>query len=119
LPKKGHGWPAPRKSPGAARYGGGWTDDMFMATTVLARTGRRPGREQDFDVAARLLTASAARLQRDDGLFNHASDGPAAWGRGNVFRRDGIDRSAHGAARESSAAPRRFSRSTGARWRPP
>jgi unsaturated rhamnogalacturonyl hydrolase len=78
------------KSPGVASYGGGWTDDMFMATTVLARTGLRPGRAQDFDVAARLLTAYAARLQRDDGLFNHASDGPAAWGRGNGFAAMGL-----------------------------
>jgi unsaturated rhamnogalacturonyl hydrolase len=78
------------KSPGVAQYGGGWTDDMFMATTVLARTGLRPGRAHDFDVAARLLTAYAARLQRDDGLFNHASDGPAAWGRGNGFAAMGL-----------------------------
>jgi rhamnogalacturonyl hydrolase YesR len=78
------------KSPGVAQYGGGWTDDMFMATTVLARTGRRPGREGDFDIAARLLTAYAARLQRDDGLFNHAVDGPAAWGRGNGFAAMGL-----------------------------
>jgi rhamnogalacturonyl hydrolase YesR len=78
------------KSPGVAQYGGGWTDDMFMATTVLARTGRRPGREQDFDIATRLLIAYAARLQRADGLFNHAVDGPAAWGRGNGFAAMGL-----------------------------
>ncbi len=81
---------ATEKSPGLAQYGAGWTDDMFMAATTLARTGRRQGREQDFDVAARLLTTSAARLQRDDGLFNHATDGPAAWGRGNGFAAMGL-----------------------------
>src|SRR5262245_13779623 len=81
---------AAEKTPGLAQYGGGWTDDMFMAASVLARTGRRPGRHQDFDVAARLLTAYAARLQREDGLFNHAVDGPAAWGRGNGFAAMGL-----------------------------
>ncbi len=78
------------QAPGVAQYGGGWTDDMFMATTVLARTGKRAGRAQDFDIAARLLTAYAARLQREDGLFNHAVDGPAAWGRGNGFAAMGL-----------------------------
>ena len=81
---------AAEKTPGLAQYGGGWTDDMFMAASVLARTGRRPGRHQDFEVAARLLTAYAARLQREDGLFNHAVDGPAAWGRGNGFAAMGL-----------------------------
>ena len=81
---------AAEKSPGLAQYGGGWTDDMFMATAVLARTGRWRNRAQDFDTAARLLTAYAARLQREDGLFNHALDGPAAWGRGNGFAAMGL-----------------------------
>jgi rhamnogalacturonyl hydrolase YesR len=78
------------KTPGVAQYGGGWTDDMFMATSVLARTGRRPGRAPDFDIAARLLIEYSARLQRADGLFNHAIDGPAAWGRGNGFAAMGL-----------------------------
>ena len=73
-----------------AQYGAGWTDDMFMAGAVLARTGRRHGRESDFDVAGRLLTAYAERLQRPDGLFNHAVDGPVAWGRGNGFAAMGL-----------------------------
>jgi unsaturated rhamnogalacturonyl hydrolase len=81
---------AEEKAPGVAQYGGGWTDDMFMATSILARTGRRQGRDQDFDVAARLLAAYAGRLQREDGLFNHATDGPATWGRGNGFAAMGL-----------------------------
>jgi len=81
---------AEEKSPGVAQYGGGWTDDMFMATVVLARTGKWDGRAGDFDTAARLLTAYAGRLQRADGLFNHAIDGPAAWGRGNGFAAMGL-----------------------------
>ena len=56
---------AEEKSPGVAQYGGGWTDDMFMATVVLARTGAWPGRERDFDVAARLLTSYAQVLHAE------------------------------------------------------
>lgn len=81
---------AAEKSPGLSQYGAGWTDDMFMAAAVLARTGRWHGRERDLDVAGRLLTAYAGRLQRADGLFNHAVDGPVAWGRGNGFAAMGL-----------------------------
>src|SRR5207237_3858411 len=62
------------KSDGVAQYGQGWTDDMFMASSILSRTG-------NVDAAAKLLTSYSASLQRTDGLFNHAVDGPAAWGR--------------------------------------
>jgi unsaturated rhamnogalacturonyl hydrolase len=68
---------------GIAQYGGGWTDDMFMASSILSRTGH-------VDEAAKLLASYAARLQRPDGLFNHAVDGPAAWGRGNGFAALGL-----------------------------
>ena len=71
------------KPDGAAQYGGGWTDDMFMGSSILSRMGRT-------DDAARLLTTYASRLQRPDGLFNHAVDGPAAWGRGNGFAAMGL-----------------------------
>jgi rhamnogalacturonyl hydrolase YesR len=42
------------------------------------------------DAAARLLTTYAARLQQPSGLFNHAVNGPAAWGRGNGFAALGL-----------------------------
>jgi len=71
-------------------YGSGWTDDMFMASVVLARASSLPGRASDIDLAARLLIAYAGRLQRPDGLFNHATNGPAAWGRGNGFASLGL-----------------------------
>jgi hypothetical protein len=77
------------RTPGMAEYGGGWTDDMFMATSVLARAAAR-GDSQALATAVRLLTAYASRLQRPDGLFNHAPDGPAAWGRGNGFAAFGL-----------------------------
>ncbi len=81
---------AKEKAPAEPQYGQGWTDDMFMAVAVLARSGVRPGHERDLDIAARLLTAYAARLQQPNGLFNHATNGPAAWGRGNGFAAFGL-----------------------------
>jgi len=53
---------------------------MFMGTSILARTGARADRPKDFDVAADRLLAYASRLQRADGLFNHASDAPVTVG---------------------------------------
>ena len=64
---------------GSIRFATGWTDDMFMAGAVLARA---PGRNA---ALGPLLRSYAARLQRPDGLFIHAADGPHAWGRGNGF----------------------------------
>jgi unsaturated rhamnogalacturonyl hydrolase len=71
------------KPDGIAQYGQGWTDDMFMASSILSRTG-------NIDAASKLLVSYAARLQRPDGLFNHAVDGLAAWGRGNGFAALGL-----------------------------
>jgi unsaturated rhamnogalacturonyl hydrolase len=78
------------KMDGTAQYGQGWTDDMFMASAILARTAALPGREHDLDRAAQLLITYAGRLQQPDGIFNHATDGPAAWGRGNGFAAFGL-----------------------------
>jgi len=78
------------KSPGEYANGSGWTDDMFMATAVLARVSRLPDESGEhnagkLELAARLLGEYASRLQRPDGIFSHAVDGPVAWGRGNGF----------------------------------
>jgi unsaturated rhamnogalacturonyl hydrolase len=75
---------------GIAQYGQGWTDDMFMSATVLARTGRMPGRQQDLDRIANLLISYAGRLQREDGIFVHFTDGRQPWGRGNGFAALGL-----------------------------
>lgn len=72
------------------RFATSWTDDMFMATSVLARAARRTGDERYAEAVARLLTASTARLQRPDHLFIHAESGPHAWGRGNGFAAFGL-----------------------------
>jgi rhamnogalacturonyl hydrolase YesR len=78
------------KAGGIPQYGQGWTDDMFMAPAILARTAAMPGRAGDLDRAAQLLIAYAGRLQQPDGIFHHATDGPAAWGRGNGFAAFGL-----------------------------
>ena len=63
----------------------GWTDDMFMAGAVLSRAGNEPHK-----ALRRMLKTYAAKLQRPDGLFIHAGNGPHAWGRGNGFALLGI-----------------------------
>jgi unsaturated rhamnogalacturonyl hydrolase len=70
------------KSDGTFEYGQGWTDDMFMASSIVSRI--TPGG------TAGMLIEYARRLQRGDGLFNHATNAPAAWGRGNGFAALGL-----------------------------
>ncbi len=72
------------------QYGQGWTDDMFMASAILARTAGMPDRGRDLDRAAQLLVAYAGRLQQAGGVFHHAADAPVAWGRGNGFAAFGL-----------------------------
>ena len=72
------------------RFATSWTDDMFMATSVLARAAKRTGEAKYGDAVARLLTTYAERLQRQDRLFIHAASGPHAWGRGNGFAAFGL-----------------------------
>lgn len=72
------------------RFPRAWTDDMFMATSVWARVAHETGERRYAEAAARLLTTYTAKLQRPDGLFNHALDGAHAWGRGNGFAAFGM-----------------------------
>lgn len=72
------------------RFATRWTDDMFMATSVLARVAASTGEAKYADAAQTLLTGYAARLQRPDGIFVHAENGPHAWGRGNGFAAFGL-----------------------------
>lgn len=62
-----------------------WTDDMFMASSLLSRVGALTGDPRYGAVVGWLLTTYAEELQRPDGLFIHAREGPHAWGRGNGF----------------------------------
>lgn len=72
------------------RFRTGWTDDMFMASSVLTRVAAATGDARYADTVARLLDASIAALQRPDGLFVHAASAPHAWGRGNGFAAFGL-----------------------------
>ena len=60
----------------------GWTDDMFMAGAVMSRVGSETTTQSALH---RLLVVYANKLQRPDGLFIHAANGPHPWGRGNGF----------------------------------
>jgi unsaturated rhamnogalacturonyl hydrolase len=75
---------------GYAQHGQGWTDDMFMMASILARSGRMPGRGRDLDHLATMLISYAGRLQRDDGVFVHFTAGRIPWGRGNGFAALGL-----------------------------
>jgi rhamnogalacturonyl hydrolase YesR len=75
---------------GGVRFGRGWTDDMFMATALLSRVASRSADDGYARAVALLLTTYAEKLQRPDGLFIHAADGPHAWGRGNGFAALGL-----------------------------
>ena len=70
---------------GTYRFATYWTDDMFMMGSVLSRSG-----DTAWSRVPPLLTTWANKLQRPDGLFIHANDGPHAWGRGNGFALLGI-----------------------------
>lgn len=80
----------PESQDEVVRFARGWTDDMFMATSLLARVAARTGEDRYAQVVARLLTTYAGKLQRSDGLFIHALEGPHAWGRGNGFAALGL-----------------------------
>ena len=69
-----------------------WTDDMFMAATLLAHVASQdPSRAEKYaGVLGRLLISYAGTLQRPDGIFIHAKEGPHAWGRGNGFALMGL-----------------------------
>lgn len=71
----------PQQPDEIVRFATGWTDDMFMASAVLSRGGTT----EMIATVGKLLTTYAAKLQRPDGIFIHAVDGPHAWGRGNGF----------------------------------
>jgi rhamnogalacturonyl hydrolase YesR len=80
----------PQSADEVVRFPRKWTDDMFMATSVWARIGGATQDPKYGAAAGRLLTSYAASLQRPDGLFIHALEGPHAWGRGNGFALLGV-----------------------------
>ena len=63
-----------------------------------------PGRERDLDHLASMLLSYARRLQREDGVFVHFTDGRIAWGRGNGFAALGLTEALTSLPAESSGA---------------
>ncbi|MBI1873258.1 MAG: glycoside hydrolase family 88 protein [Acidobacteria bacterium] len=90
LARKAADFILPQSPDEIVRFARGWTDDMFMATTLLARVASRTADDGYARVIGRLLTSYAGKLQRPDGLFIHAVEGPHAWGRGNGFAAMGL-----------------------------
>jgi unsaturated rhamnogalacturonyl hydrolase len=88
LPQPEAGGGADRSA--VVRFGRQWTDDMFMASSLLSRVATRTDDAKYADAVGRLLISYAGKLQRPDGLFIHAIEGPFAWGRGNGFAALGL-----------------------------
>jgi unsaturated rhamnogalacturonyl hydrolase len=80
----------PAASGEVVRFARAWTDDMFMASALLSRAAARSNDGRYAQAVGRLLTSYADKLQRSDGLFIHAIEGPHAWGRGNGFAALGL-----------------------------
>jgi len=67
-----------------------WIDDMYMMTFLQAQAYRVT---RDMKYSDRMCTEAAlyiARLQRPDGLFDHAPDVPYVWGRGDGWVAGGM-----------------------------
>lgn len=80
----------PQSADEVVRFPRKWTDDMFMAGSVLARVGAATKNPKYGAAVGRLLTSYAESLQRPDGIFIHALEAPHAWGRGNGFALLGV-----------------------------
>jgi len=81
---------APEGADEPARFGQLWCENMFMSATLLGRAGKLSNHRAHYDLLARTLTQYSAKLQRPDGLFQHAATAPFAWGRGNGFASLGL-----------------------------
>lgn len=80
----------PTEADPLVRFATGWTDDMYMVASLVGRVYAGTEDPRYRDTVANLLMTYAERLQRPDGLFVHAADGPIAWGRGNGFAALGL-----------------------------
>ena len=60
-----------------------WIDDMYMVTIVQVQAYRATGEKKYLDRAALEMAAYLDKLQKPNGLFQHALDVPFFWGRGD------------------------------------
>jgi rhamnogalacturonyl hydrolase YesR len=74
----------------AMPYNDGYSDSVFMGTTILAQAGALTGEQKYFDMADRHLRYMEKLDLRPDGLFRHRPEADVAWGRGNGFAALGL-----------------------------
>ena len=60
-----------------------WIDDMYMVTFLQSQAYRLTGDRKYIERAGKEMCMYLEKLQRKDGLFDHAPGAPFAWGRGN------------------------------------
>jgi rhamnogalacturonyl hydrolase YesR len=71
-------------------YHDGYSDSVFMGTTIVAQAGALTGEHRYFDMADRHLGFMEKLDLRPDGLYRHRPATEAAWGRGNGFAALGL-----------------------------
>jgi rhamnogalacturonyl hydrolase YesR len=74
----------------AMPYHDGYSDSVFMGTTILAQAGALTGERRYFDMAERHLRFMENLDLRPDGLYRHRPEADVAWGRGNGFAALGL-----------------------------
>jgi len=74
----------------AMPYNDGYSDSVFMGTTILAQAGALTGEQRYFDMADRHLRYMEKLDLRPDGLFRHRPEADVPWGRGNGFAALGL-----------------------------
>ena len=67
-----------------------WIDDMYMITFLQVQAYRATGDLKYLSRTARELALYIGKLQRPDGLFDHAPDVPFVWGRGDGWVSGGL-----------------------------
>ena len=67
-----------------------WIDDMYMISLLQTQAYRATGDRKYIERSSREMCLYLERLQRRDGLFNHAPGAPFAWGRGNGWMAAGM-----------------------------
>ena len=67
-----------------------WIDDMYMITLLQTQAYRATREMKYIERSSREMCLYLERLQRADGLFNHAPGAPFAWGRGNGWMAAGM-----------------------------
>ncbi len=74
----------------AMPYNDGYSDSVFMGTTILAQAGALTGEQKYFDMADRHLRYMEKLDLRPDGLYRHRPEADVPWGRGNGFAALGL-----------------------------